>query len=170
MEVRLIAIPFQIRRLIGKQIPLPMNAASISPRTDCILPLRAKETILVVDDQPALCEVAEILLTRCGYHVVTAHDPLQAKIIALQNPNIDLLLTDVEMPNMRGDELAEWFLAVNPRATVVFMSGNPTHHHRLEGRPFIEKPFVYLDVFVRSIRAALAQNRAVREVPHQVAA
>ena len=133
--------------------PTPYPAGSI-------LPSPTRETILVVDDQPALCEVAEILLERCGYHVLTAHSATEAKGIARKNPDIDLLLTDIEMPGMLGDELADWFRAHRPHATVVFMSGNPMQQRRLAASPFIEKPFIHLDLLVSTIREALRHNHA----------
>lgn len=148
-----------------------MNATSIEPSAASrILPLQQKETILVVDDEPTLCQVAKMLLTRCGYRVITARDALEAKMQMRQNPNIDLLLTDVEMPGMPGDELAEWFRAANPSAGVIFMSGNSMHRLRLKEHPFVEKPFVHLDKLVRIIREALAQNRAASRSTAAVAA
>lgn len=141
-----------------------MNATTTTlPGVDRILPLAARETILVVDDQPTLCEVAEILLRRCGYRVLTAYDATQAKERLRENPDVDLLLTDIEMPGMMGDELAEWLRSANGRTAVVFMTGNPMHRRRLEGYPFIEKPFVRLDVLLKTIRTALDEKRAARE-------
>jgi len=148
-----------------------MNNVSPKPsEIDRIRPSQGSATILVVDDQPALCEVAELLLTRCGYDVITAHDFLQAKMAVRQNPHIDLLLTDVEMPGMLGDELAEWFWKTKPRAAVVFMSGNSLHRLRLREHPFIEKPFVHLDVLLKTIREALARNRTTCQSVAAIAA
>jgi CheY-like chemotaxis protein len=148
-----------------------MNEVSnISAETDRILCLQHKGTILVVDDQPALLKVAQILLSRCGYRVITAQDGQEAKIKARQNPNIDLLLTDVEMPGMLGDEMAEWFQKANPRAGVIFMSGNSMQRLRLKDFPCIEKPFVHLDAWVRIIRKSLARNCAVRNATTAAAA
>jgi CheY-like chemotaxis protein len=113
-------------------------------------------TILVVDDQHALCEIAGILLRRCGYRVLTANSGEQAKDVARRNPRIDLLLTDVEMPDMLGDELAKWFHANAPGMPVVFMSGNRMQHQRLRPCRFVDKPFVHLDILLNTIREALS--------------
>jgi len=121
------------------------------------------DTILVVDDQPSLCEVASLFLQRFGYRVLTANDGEQAKKIAREDANIDLLLTEIEMPVMFGDELAEWFRVTRPDTAVVLMSGNPMQRLRLEPRFFVEKPFVHLDTLVKTIRAALQQNRAAHQ-------
>lgn len=155
---------FSVSYVHWQAAPSAMNTVSIHPpETGHILPLQNKETILVVDDQPALCKVAEIFLTRCGYRVITAHDPLQAKMQVRQNPNIDLLLTDIEMPGMFGDELAEWFRKANPHGAVVFMSGNSMHRLRLKEYPFIEKPFIHLDALVKIVRNILGQAHSTRE-------
>ncbi|MEI9892543.1 MAG: response regulator [Chthoniobacter sp.] len=141
-----------------------MKPISVMPRgAGSVLLSPTQETILVVDDQPALCEVAEILLGHCGYRVLTAQDAAQAKEMVRRTPHIDLLLTDIEMPGMLGDELAAWFCSQRPHAAVVFMSGNPMQHRRLEGYPFIEKPFVHLDVLVTTIRETLRRNRAAHQ-------
>jgi len=133
------------------------------PEADSVTSLPTKETILVVDDHPPLCDVARILLIRRGYRVLIAYDASQAKEMVHDNPHIDLLLTDIELPGISGEELAEWFHATRPHAAVVFMSGNATHQHQLPGYPFIEKPFVHLDTLVATIRAAINPARAARQ-------
>jgi CheY-like chemotaxis protein len=120
--------------------------------------IAASPTILVVDDQPALCEIASIFLHRCGYRVLTANSGDEAKTIVRQQSDIDLLLTDVEMPGMPGDELAEWFHAIRPQVPVVFMSGNRMQHQRLRPCRFVDKPFIHLDILLNTIRGALRDS------------
>lgn len=129
--------------------------------------LRAMDTILVVDDYPALCNVAALLLGRCGYRVLTATTGEQAKRIARET-HIDLLLTDVEMPGMLGDELATWFRATRPQTEIIFMSGNPMQLRRLQPCHFVEKPFIHLDALVKEVREVLNHSRA--NVPASAAA
>jgi two-component system, cell cycle sensor histidine kinase and response regulator CckA len=119
----------------------------------------ATETILVVDDHPELCEVASLLLQCCGYRVLTARNGEEAIRIACENTNIDLLLTDVEMPVILGDELAEWFRVTRPETAVVFMSGNPMQQRRLEPCYFVEKPFIHLDRLLKTVRAAIDEHQ-----------
>jgi len=141
-----------------------MNATSTNPhKTDSVRFSPAQETILVVEDQPALCEVAEILLSRCGYRVLTAHETSEAKEIVRHDPNIDLLLTEIEMPGMLGDELADWVHANSPHAAVVFMSGNAGQQYSLAGHPVIEKPFVHLDTLVATVREAIHPAGTARQ-------
>lgn len=83
------------------------------------------ETILVVEDEDAVRELTRRILTRNGYHVITASSGPEALRIA-EDPSvgpIDLLLTDVVMPQMLGKEVSERVLKVRPGINVVFMSG-----------------------------------------------
>lgn len=118
------------------------------------------ETILVVDDHPDLRLVASLFLQQCGYRVLTANNGDHARKIARENGTIDLLLTDIEMPDMLGDELAEWFRLHRPHTAVVFMSGNSMHHRRLEPCYFVEKPFIHLNALLKTIREALRQSQS----------
>jgi CheY-like chemotaxis protein len=136
-----------------------MNSPFENPSGPETIPATA-ETILVVDDLPELRLVASLLLQRCGYRVLTANSGEHAKKIARENPNIDLLLTDVEMPGMLGDQLAEWFRVTRPHTAVVFMSGNPMQQRRLDRSYFVEKPFIRLDALVATIREALRDSRS----------
>ena len=82
------------------------------------------ETVLVVEDEAAMREVTRRILDRNGYLVVAAasgHDALV--ILTGQLERIDVLLTDVIMPQMQGKELADKIRILQPAARVVFMSG-----------------------------------------------
>lgn len=122
--------------------------------------LTVMETILVVDDHPDLRLVASLFLQQCGYHVLTANHGEHAKKIARESARIDLLLTDIEMPGILGDELAEWFHIHRPEAAVVFMSGNSMHLRRLKPCYFVGKPFIHLDTLVNTIREALRHSQS----------
>jgi len=130
-------------------------SGSVSARSQA-----ATETVLVVDDYPELCAIAAICLRRCGYRVLTANNGEQAKQIARENIDIDLLLTDVEMPGMLGDELADWFRVTRPDTAIVFMSGNPMQQRRLEPCYFVEKPFSRLDALLKTILTAIEEKRS----------
>lgn len=127
------------------------NQAASSPP----LALTVMETILVVDDHPDLRLVVSLFLQQCGYRVLTANHGEHARKIARESAHIDLLLTDIEMPGMPGDELADWFHINRPRTAVVFMSGNSMHLRRLEPCYFVEKPFIHLETLLNAIREAL---------------
>jgi DNA-binding response OmpR family regulator len=99
-----------------------------------------RQTILVVDDEEDIRTVVRQMLTGAGYLVLDAEDPNQALRLAGQQP-VDLLLTDVVMPLMRGTELAQRLLAVVPSAKVLLMSAYKVAEITASGHPFLAKPF-----------------------------
>lgn len=110
-------------------------------------PATGDETILVVEDQPALLKMARTMLERLGYNVLIAATPGEALRLAReQSGSIDLLITDVVMPEMNGRELAQQLQALRPGLKSLFMSGytaNVIAHQGVldEGVIFIQKPF-----------------------------
>ncbi len=109
--------------------------------------LRGTETILVVDDEEALREVTGRMLTRNGYHVLSASSGAQAIDIAAHFEGvIDLLLTDVIMPVMQGPALAREVRKIRPDVGLVYMSGHALpvlESEAMLGTTFrlVEKPF-----------------------------
>ena len=99
-----------------------------------------RQTILVVDDEDDIRAVVRQMLTAEGYLVLDAEDPNKALRLAGQQ-HVDLLLTDVVMPLMRGTELAQRLLAVVPSAKVLLMSAYKVAEITASGHPFLAKPF-----------------------------
>lgn len=82
------------------------------------------ETILVVEDEPAMREVTRRILSRSGYQVITAANGREAIQAATSHDGgIDVLVTDIVMPQMLGQEAAERIRALRPGVKVLFMSG-----------------------------------------------
>jgi CheY-like chemotaxis protein len=82
-----------------------------------------KESILLVEDEPSLRLVYAKMLSRLGYTVLVASDGEEAIGYCVSEKKIDLLLTDVMMPNKGGFELAREVRGIRPRLPIVFMSG-----------------------------------------------
>jgi len=105
------------------------------------------ETILLVEDQPAIREVTGDYLMRLGYQVLAAPDGEAAlRIAATQQKSVDLVVTDIVMPNMGGHELAARMKQLHPETKVLFMSGYPDHAVRrqeglTEDVEILQKPF-----------------------------
>ncbi|MCB9768125.1 MAG: PAS domain S-box protein [Candidatus Omnitrophica bacterium] len=109
--------------------------------------LKGSERILLVEDEQVVLDLGVRLLKKLGYHVLATRDPREA-IRLLQDPSlsIDLLMTDVVMPEMSGRDLFERVREIRPEIKCLFMSGYTadviTHHGILEeGIHFLEKPF-----------------------------
>ena len=83
-----------------------------------------QKTVLIVDNFAPLCDLVARHLSSVGYRVLTAYSGAEAQSIARSShvSAIDLLLTDLEMPGMRGNQLAEWFSSEYPQTPVLFMS------------------------------------------------
>ena len=124
--------------------------------------VRGSETILVVEDQPEVCEVVTTMLRGFGYTVLFALTPSQALEIASNTGiQIDLLMTDDYLPEMRGPQLADRIRALRPSIRILFMTGS-IENERLEQYPeadLIEKPFHPLDLRLK-VREALDRRRA----------
>jgi len=105
------------------------------------------EHVLVVEDELALRNLLENMLTALGYRVTLAADGFQAlALVEQQDLRPDLVLTDVVMPGMSGKVLADRLQSQQPNLKVLFMSGytdNAIIHHGVldPGIPFIHKPF-----------------------------
>ena len=121
------------------------------------------ETVLLVEDEDALREVTHRILTRNGYRVLTAAGGPDAVAVAADHGGpIDLLLTDVVMPHMHGQELAERITAARPGTRVVFMSGYAQPFLAGDGTlpagtVLIAKPFTQADLLAR-LREVLDQR------------
>jgi len=132
----------------AKEAPLPDKEA-IRPAA------RGHETILLVEDEPAILRMTTMILERTGYKVLAAGTPGEAIALAREHAgDIHLLMTDVVMPEMNGRDLAKNLLSLYPNLKRLFMSGytaNVIAHHGVldEGVQFIQKPFAKQDLAVK---------------------
>ena len=129
---------------------LPRHEApdeSAVPETPMPASRTGHETILLVEDEPTILHMVCSLLERQGFNVLAAARPNDAIRIAKRHSGtIDLLLTDVVMPQMNGCDLAARIDDIRPGTRRLFMSGHTTEvlsHHGIlnEGIHFIPKPF-----------------------------
>ncbi|MDD2366016.1 MAG: transporter substrate-binding domain-containing protein [Desulfuromonadaceae bacterium] len=122
---------------------------SVHKKTDSIpVPVPVgTETILLVEDELAILNMATLLLSKQGYSVLSANNPREAIRLAKENAGeINLLITDVIMPEINGKELARNLQSLSPQLKCLFMSGYTadaiSQHGVLEdGVNFIQKPF-----------------------------
>jgi PAS domain S-box-containing protein len=137
----------------GAEVPEPAEAqaAQLGP---------TGETVLVVEDEPAMLRMATQMVRSLGYDVLSAPSPAQALDLARRHSSpIHLLLTDVVMPGMNGRELADAVLAWHPGLRRVYMSGYTSDILAPEGIlddsvDFLHKPFTK-PALAGKLRAAL---------------
>jgi len=124
---------------------------------------KGTETILVVEDEDALREVARRILESAGYCVVTARDGEEAIAFCVRHSlAIHLLLTDVVMPRMSGRVLAERLAKMRPSLRVIYMSGYTddaiVHHGALDIEThFVGKPFT-VEALTGKVREVLDES------------
>ena len=121
-------------------------------------PPRGSETVLLVEDEAGLRDLAREVLEGHGYRVLTGRHGGDALLVAEQQAEpIHLLVTDMVMPQLNGRELAGRLLATRPGLRVLYMSGYAdaaiTRLAALDG-PFVQKPFPP-DTLLRKVREAL---------------
>ncbi|MEI7638191.1 MAG: PAS domain S-box protein [Syntrophus sp. (in: bacteria)] len=124
---------------------------------------RGHETILLVEDEKTLLDLSKYMLEKQGYRVLTAGTPGEAIRLAEEKEGeIQLLMTDVVMPEMNGRDLAKKMLSLYPNLKCLFTSGytaNVIAHHGVldEDIYFIQKPFSRRDLAAK-IREVLDQE------------
>ncbi|MGD0835357.1 MAG: PAS domain S-box protein [Polyangia bacterium] len=149
-------------------IHLPRKAEKTRPTdSGSRLPVpRGHETILLVEDEPAILSMVDQLLTHLGYRVLTASLPSQAIAIAQAHPGpIHLLVTDVVMPEMNGRELAKRLAGLVPGLRCLFMSGYANEviadRSPLEANiSFLAKPFSESELAARVYEALRSPARS----------
>jgi PAS domain S-box-containing protein len=141
-------------------LPLQRDAgAERNGQKEQALPL-GKEMILLVEDQPDILQLCRQMLERSGYTVLAALGPVEALELARRyQEKIDLLVTDVVMPEMNGSDLYKELQTVCPHLKALFMSGYTAdflaqHLKGEKGVNFIEKPFTFT-AFTRIVREIL---------------
>jgi PAS domain S-box-containing protein len=123
-------------------------------------PKRGTETVLVVEDEPAVLSLSRRALEAHGYVVLAATDaPAAMRIVERHGGTIHLLLTDVVMPGLSGQHLADQLASRRPGIRVLYMSGYPgdavVQHGTLPtGSAFLQKPFSP-DALARKVRDVL---------------
>ncbi len=140
---------------------LPAIEAADAPSAAADAPLpRGSERILFVDDEPAVADTSKMILESLGYHVEIRTDSAGALDIFKARPNdFDLVITDMTMPKLTGDRLAEAVMAVRPDIPVILCTGfsatmDDGKAKALGVRAFVKKPMLKAEI-ARLIRQAL---------------
>jgi signal transduction histidine kinase len=136
---------------------LPASSAPVTasaPESPLTAAVRGgQETILVVEDEPVLRDMAHLILQDCGYHVLEADSGAEALRVWERNSDaIDLVLTDMVMPGgVSGRDLAVRLLANHPQLKVIFTSGYNIEEANTDfflrrGAAFLRKPYTRVDL------------------------
>ena len=121
---------------------------------------RVTETVLLVEDERGVRSLAKRVLTQRGYRVLEAADgAIALRIAAGHVGEIDLVLTDVDMPNLGGRGMMEELKELSPDMRVLFISGHPKEEvfpdrARARRTPYLQKPFT-AEALCNEVRSAL---------------
>jgi len=130
--------------------------------------LRGHETILVVDDEPLIRQMTTVVLRQRGFRVLEAADGIQA-VAKYRNEkdHIDLIILDLTMPKLSGQEAFRQLRQINPQVAVLFASGYTTEHITEEEQSqilgFVKKPFRPHDL-VKTVHGALLKARRGQDI------
>ena len=128
------------------------SVPAVEHKTDSKLPFKGNETILLVEDEQALLNLCKETLNQMGYTVLATDSPTQALRIAAEHKGeIQLLMTDIAMPEMNGLELANKLIREYPGIRCLYVSGYTTDAFFPEGTAeqdvnFLQKPFTKKDL------------------------
>src|SRR5229473_3534871 len=152
-------------RAVEKEEALPYERVPARSR-------HGSETVLVVEDEDEVRSLASEFLRSAGYSVLTARDGVEALEVSDRlGGSIQLLLTDVVMPRMRGTELAQRLKACFPSLRVVYMSGyleqDTCSGEILEKAIVLQKPFSR-DTLIRQIGEAFEDKDFAQAIPEEV--
>ena len=151
-------VKIYLPRVAGKAVEIDAPNVEEAPQG-------SGETVLIVEDERAILRLGKTMLARLGYTVLAANTPSEAVRLAEEyDGEIDLLITDVIMPDMNGRELAEKLLSLYPNTKRLFMSGYTAsaiaHHGVLdEDAEFLQKPFTMKDL-------AAKVNLVLKQIPY----
>ncbi|MGH7628718.1 MAG: response regulator [Gemmatimonadales bacterium] len=152
----------------GKGTTLSLALPAVDPPVPAAEPAPVRtaggtETVLVVDDEPAVRQVLVRQLSDQGYRTLEAAGGADAlRMLQTRGGQIDLVVTDVAMPEMTGTELARRAVSTNPRLRFVFVSGQPRESLAAFGDPgehgiLLEKPFP-AELLTNAVRSTLDQR------------
>ncbi|KXV73560.1 histidine kinase, partial [Acetobacter malorum] len=131
----------------------PVRGGPVPPQT--LPPVQSGKTILVVDDEPGVRAVTAGFLRRAGYDVLESASGAEALSVVGDKPDIALVVMDVMMPGMNGDEAARRLHDVRPELPVLFVTGYADLASLPEGVTVLHKPYTR-DALLGDVRAMLA--------------
>jgi len=122
------------------------------------------ERILLVDDESTIAQIEQLLLERIGYHVTAVRNGAEALAIFRASPDsFDLVISDLSMPGMSGDQLARELIAIRPEIPIIICTGfseriDPDEAKALGIKEFLMKP-VPISELSRKVRKALNEAK-----------
>ncbi len=151
-----VAVSSQVGDGTSVRIYLPANQKLVKDVSLEIVDFRGTQTILIVDDEELVLTMGQKVLSSYGYQVLTAKSGKKAlEILSAAQSPIDLVITDLIMPNMGGRELIEKIRRNSPGMKVICSSGAIRAHNAEDNDAYLEKPFTSHDL-LRKVKEMLS--------------
>jgi adenylate cyclase len=125
----------------------------------------ATARVLIVDDDSDVLEIiCRYLRELESYEVLSASSPIRALEIVKSKPSVDLVISDIEMPEMRGPELLHKITQISPGTASMLISGFVSDPENLpRGVPFLQKPFTFAELQSK-VEEVLAESKRIQAV------
>jgi PAS domain S-box-containing protein len=159
-----VSVQSEVGRGTAFSVFLPATEGLVALQTSAEPPPRGSGCVLLVEDEEAVRRLVGMILEQHGYRVLAAPNGEEAiRMFEQCGHPIDLLISDVVMPRMRGPELVDHLRRSQPEINVLFISGyidsSIKNQQVSEGAHFLQKPFA-VDALVRAVNEALNSNGA----------
>jgi two-component system, cell cycle sensor histidine kinase and response regulator CckA len=143
----------------GTSVRLYLPADKKILRTTLMEPddLSGTQTLLIVDDEDLLLTMGQMVLSSFGYEVLTANSGQKALEIFKAGKKIDLVLSDLVMPNMSGRELIEHIRKLAPETRIICTSGFVRNSQMQDSETYLQKPFTSQDL-LRKVKQVLSSE------------
>ena len=142
------------------RIYLPANKKIVKESAPKPGDLRGSQRVLIVDDEDLLLTMGQMILSSFGYEVITANSGQKAlEIFSQSKKPIDLMVTDLVMPNMSGRELIEHVRRISPDTGIICSSGYVRAANLDENEIYLQKPFTSQELLLK-VKHALASEAA----------
>lgn len=153
-----VAISSQVGNGTSVRVYLPANKKLVKDVSVDIADFSGDQTILFVDDEDLLLTMGQMILSSYGYQVLTANSGKKAlDIFSKTEKPIDLMITDLVMPNMSGRELMEQVRRVSPQTRVICSSGFVRASNAEENDAYLQKPFTSQEL-LRKVKQMLSSD------------
>jgi CheY-like chemotaxis protein len=155
-----VAVKSEVGKGTSVRVYLPAHKKELVEHDTHLDDLSGSATILMIDDEDLLLTMGEMVLTSFGYKVLTANSGAKAlEIFTQKSSEIDLVITDLVMPQMSGRELIERIRRHSPNVKVICASGFVRPPSTEERQNYLQKPFASQDLLRKVKQVLSAEER-----------
>lgn len=154
-----VALSSQVNVGTSARVYLPATRKIVKDAVFDMADLCGVETILIVDDEDLLLNMGQMVLSSYGYRALISTNGQDALELLQQEP-VDLVITDLVMPNMSGRELIERIREVSPTTKIICSSGYVRPANSKEEEAYLQKPFTAQELLRKVKEALSSQNSA----------